>query len=503
MSTPLERYFAPYRNQVLGIDQTFQTPYGTMPIVYADWTASGRLYGPIERRITDELGPYVGNTHTETTVTGSSMTHAYNKALETIKRHVNANQRDVILTCESGMTGAVNKLQRILGFKIHEAYRPQVKIPDAYRPIVFITHLEHHSNHTSWLETIAEVVCIPPDEEGMVDLEALKTLLAEYSHRKIKIAAVSGGSNVTGIQPPYHEIARIMHQNKGLCFVDFACSGPYVEIDMHPEGDHLAKLDAIYFSPHKFLGGPGTPGIVIFDSHLYHNQVPDHPGGGTVSFTNPWGEHRYLNNIEAREDGGTPAFLQTIKAAMCMNLKAEMGVDKMLAREEEIMHLLWNGLGNIPGLHILAENAKDRLGIFSFYIENLHFNLAVKLLNDRFGIQVRGGCSCAGTYGHYLLNISRRASEELQSEIERGNYFLRPGWVRLSIHPIMTNEEIRYMIESVRSLCLHYQEWAEDYRYTPAHNEYVHISVKDSISDQVDAWFETPFVASKNTIETD
>lgn len=492
MNTPLETYFAKFRKNVVGSDLQFTTPYGTQPLVYADWTASGRLYEPIERRISQELGPYVGNTHTETTLTGSAMTLAYHQSLEIIKQHVNANTRDVILTCDSGMTGAVNKLQRILGLRIHEAYKDHVRILEDYRPVVFVTHLEHHSNHTSWLETIAEVICIAPDTQGNVDLEDLKRLLQQYAHRKIRIAAVSSGSNVTGIQPPYYEIARIMHQHKGLCFVDFACSGPYVEIDMHPADDPLAKLDAIYFSPHKFLGGPGTPGIVIFDSHLYTNQIPDQPGGGTVSFTNPWGQHRYLNNIESREDGGTPPFLQTIKAAMCMQLKAEMGVDNMLAREKEIMALLWEELTEIDGLTILANHIKERLGIISFYIDGLHYNLAVRLLNDRFGIQVRGGCSCAGTYGHYLLNINQEASQEMVTEIEKGNFTIRPGWIRLSIHPIMTNEEARYLAESIRELCLHHRAWAQDYRYQPAHNEYIHRTASDWVSEKVQEWLYEP-----------
>ncbi|MEL7340727.1 MAG: aminotransferase class V-fold PLP-dependent enzyme, partial [Bacteroidota bacterium] len=407
MISSLETYFAPYRKHITGIDQHFDSPYGRQQIVYADWTASGRLYEPIENRLSHLIGPFVGNTHTETTITGSAMTHAYHESLHIIKQHVNANERDVLLTSESGMTGAIGKLQRILGLKVHEAYRPKIKIPTEYRPIIFVTHMEHHSNHTSWLETIAEVVCIGLTKDGLVDLEDFKRLLERYKNRKIKIAAVSAASNVTGIQPPYYEIARIIHQHKGLCFVDFACAGPYVKIDMHPEGDPLAKLDAIYFSPHKFLGGPGTPGIVVFDSHLYANQIPDLPGGGTVSWTSPWGEHRYLSDIEVREDGGTPPFMQTIRAALAMRLKDQMGVDNILAREHEIMDQLWHAVDQIPGLHVLASQHRERLGILSFYIDGLHYNLATRLLNDRFGIQVRGGCSCAGTYGHYLLNISQ------------------------------------------------------------------------------------------------
>ena len=307
------------------------------------------------------------------------------------------------------MTGVVNKFQRILGLKIHEKYRGLVKLPEEVRPIIFCTHMEHHSNQTSWLETICDVVVIPPCEKGMINLDNLKELLHKYRKRKTKIAAVTSCSNVTGIKSPYHKIAAMMHKAGGLCFVDFACSAPYIDINMHPQ-DEMEHLDAIYFSPHKFLGGPGTTGVLVFDQKLYKNKVPDNPGGGTVDWTNPWGEHKYIDEIEAREDGGTPAFLQTIKAALCMKLKEEMGVKKILKREEEILVKIWKGIGKISNLHILAKHAKKRLGVISFYIDNLHYNLGVKLLNDRFGIQVRGGCSCAGTYGHYLLHVSQELS---------------------------------------------------------------------------------------------
>ncbi|MFK7921156.1 MAG: aminotransferase class V-fold PLP-dependent enzyme [Bacteroidia bacterium] len=488
MSSPLESYFAPFRKNVIGINQSFESPYGPQTIVYADWTASGRLYAPIEERLTNIIGPYVGNTHTETTITGSSMTQAYHESLLIIKKHVNADKRDVILTSESGMTGAVGKLQRILGLSVHEAYKAKIKIPAEFRPIVFVTHMEHHSNHTSWMETIAEVVCIGHRSDGLVDLQDLERLLEVHKDRKIKIAAVSAASNVTGIQPPYYEIARIMHQHKGLCFVDFACAGPYVKIDMHPTGDPMAKLDAIYFSPHKYLGGPGTPGVVIFDSNLYANQVPDLPGGGTVSWTNPWDEHHYLSDIEVREDGGTPPFMQTIRAALAMRLKDEMGVDNILKREHEIMDQLWKMVEHIPGFHILADQHRERLGVLSFYIEGLHFNLATRLLNDRFGIQVRGGCSCAGTYGHFLLNISPERSEELYCEIERGNNSIRPGWVRMSIHPIMTDVETQYLGQALRELALNHRLWSSDYRYIPARNEYVHMSQPEDTRGMVHDW---------------
>lgn len=484
----LEQYFQPYRKQVVGCDQSFHTPFGKKKIVYADWTASGRLFQPIEKLLLKEIGPFVGNTHTETTVTGSSMTIAYHQAKDMIKNHVGAHHRDVIISSNSGMTGVVNKFQRILGFKIHEKYRKLIDIPKNLRPIIFCTHMEHHSNQTSWLETVADVVVIPPCEKGLVNLDNLKELLHKYRKRKTKIAAVTSCSNVTGIKTPYHEIATLMHEAGGLCFVDFACSAPYIDINMRPK-NKLEHLDAIYFSPHKFLGGPGTTGILIFDPKLYKNKVPDNPGGGTVDWTNPWGEHKYIEQIEAREDGGTPAFLQTIKVALCVKLKEEMGVAKMLAREEEMLVKIWKGLDKISNLHILADNVRHRLGVVSFYIDALHYNLGVKILNDRYGIQVRGGCSCAGTYGHYLLHVSPKHSNKLSARISFGDMTDKPGWIRMSIHPVMTNKEIKYIVDAIADLAKNHKKWAKDYEYNCTTNEFEFIGGDDVEKKLVKGWF--------------
>ncbi|MCU0432336.1 MAG: aminotransferase class V-fold PLP-dependent enzyme [Bacteroidia bacterium] len=456
-------YFLPFRQNIIGIDQTFVSPCGkVLPIVYADWTASGRMYGPIEKRMRDEILPFVANTHTEANATGTAMTHAYHKAREVIRQHVNAADDDVLIMAGSGMTGAVNKLQRLLGMRIHEKYSGMIHLHEDERPVVFITHMEHHSNQTSWLETIAEVVIIPPTESGLVNPDALCEILPKYASRKLKIAAITACSNVTGIITPYPEIARLIHAAGGYCFVDFACSAPYVNMNMHPaaEGEHL---DAIYFSPHKFLGGPGTSGVLIFNKKLYQNHVPDHPGGGTVTWTNPWGTRLYHDSIEEREDGGTPAFLQTIRAALCIKLKEEMGTENILAREHELVDFFWNKLGRIPNLHFLAPEQSNRLGVLSFYINGLNFNHGVKLLNDKFGIQVRGGCACAATYGHFLFGVSRQQSDSIMDMVNHGDYSQKPGWIRLSLHPTMTDEEAAYIATSIEQLALNFEQWLSEY----------------------------------------
>ena len=486
----LEKYFKVFRDSVIGSDQKFIGPFGEKKIIYADWTASGRLYQPIEDLFREKIFPFVANTHTETSTTGSTMNHAFNESLKIIKESVNANDNDVIISAGAGMTMLVNKFQRILGMKIHERYKDQIKIPN--RPIVFVTHMEHHSNQTTWIETVADVKLIPHSKDGKIDLASFKDMLQSFSDREIKIAAVTSCSNVTGVFTPYHEIAEMMHLFNGYCFVDFACSAPYINIDMHPEKG-IQSLDAIYFSPHKFLGGPGSTGVLIFNKELYSNNIPDNPGGGTVDWTNPWGEHKFIDDIEVREDGGTPAFLQTIKAALCINLKKEMGVDNILNREHEIHGMIWERLISIKNLNVLAKNIQERLTIYSFYIDDLHYNLGVQLLNDKFGIQTRGGCSCAGTYGHYLLDVDKYQSNQITSTIDSGDLTSKPGWIRMSLHPTMTNDEVEYIISSIEDLARNHVEWSLDYKYNSKTNEfkYVHKDFTRKNRERVDSWFST------------
>lgn len=484
----LEHYFSQFREHIIGIDQKFDTPYGKQDLVYCDWTASGRLYRPIEEKICNQFGPFVANTHTETSTSGAAMTLAYHEARNIIKRHLNANSNDVLITTGSGMTGVVNKFQRILGLKVSESLKDYTTIPEDLKPIVFVSHMEHHSNQTSWLETIADVEVVPCDDAGLVCLKEFENCIKKYQHRKVKIASITSCSNVTGIKTPYHDVAKLIHKYNGLCFVDFACCAPYVDINMHPESED-EMLDAIFFSPHKFLGGPGSSGVLIFNKSLYKNTVPDNPGGGTVSYTNPWGEHDYFDDVETREDGGTPGFLQTIKIALAVQLKEKMGTKNIEEREEEINKVIFKTLERLEGVKILAPNHKKRLSIFSFYFEKYHFNLVVKLLNDRFGIQTRGGCSCAGTYGHFLLNVDQETSNRIKGQILEGCNTEKPGWVRLSLHPTVTNNELDFICKSLTELSENIEDWSKDYKYDAIKNDYVHKTVTPIEKELVNSWF--------------
>jgi selenocysteine lyase/cysteine desulfurase len=486
----LESYFEKFRKEIVGIDQEFDSPYGRKKIVYADWIASGRLYTPVEDKLLKEIAPFVGNTHTETSETGLLMTRAYHWSHQMIKDHCNAGPNDVIITAGSGMTTVINKFQRILGLKYCGKIAHRTCMTERERPVVFITHMEHHSNQTSWYETNADVVIVEPGPNLEVVPGNLRKALEPYKNRNFKIGSFTACSNVTGVRTPFYELAEIMHEYGGVCFIDFAASAPYEPINMHPDNP-LQKLDAIMFSPHKFLGGPGTPGVLIFDASMYHCEVPDQPGGGTVDWTNPWGEYKYVDNIEAREDGGTPGFLQSIKAALCIQLKQQMGCEKMRKREEELLEQAFRGLEGIPGLHILADNFRDRLGIISFYIEGIHYNLAVRLLNDLYGIQVRGGCACAGTYGHFLLEVTYEKSMEITSKINHGDLSEKPGWVRWSLHPTTTTEEVNLMISALKHICSNIDELSREYIYDNHLNVFWHMNDNPSNHDKmISQWFE-------------
>jgi selenocysteine lyase/cysteine desulfurase len=488
----MEQYFKQFKEKVIGNALVFKTPYGEKKMIYADWVASGRLYKDIEDIISHRFGPYVANTHTETSESGTIMTKAYHHAKDIIRKHVNAGEDDVLITAGFGMTGVVNKLQRILGLKNCAELNTKTKEctpKDSERPVVFITHMEHHSNHTSWYETTADVVLVEPGDDLLVDLDKLRATVEQYKDRPLKIGSFSACSNVTGIETPYHEMAQIMHENGGLCFVDFAASAPYVDINMHPENE-LQALDAIFFSPHKFLGGPGSSGVLLFNKDLYHNESPDQPGGGTVDWTNAWGEYKYSDNIEVREDGGTPGFLQAMKTALAIELKEKMGTKNIRAREHELMKIIFKRFPKIKGMNILADNVQERVGAVSFYLDDVHFNLVVKLLNDRFGVQVRGGCACAGTYGHLLLDVSYEESHRITEMINQGDLSLKPGWIRLSVHPTMTDEELHFICDAVEAISENHEEWARDYIYDPHTNEFSHKDYSDSERYRIEDWFD-------------
>ncbi|UGU15479.1 aminotransferase class V-fold PLP-dependent enzyme [Sinomicrobium kalidii] len=464
----LEQHFKTFRNHIIGNQCSFQSPYGEQKVLYADWIATGRLYGPIEDKIKDKLGPYLANTHSFSSETGKITTDLYREARNVIKKHVNAGEDDVLVTTGSGMTGALACLQRIMGLRKYRYRNPGDK------PVVFITHMEHHSNHVPWLETHADVEVVPPDKHLKPDLSHLEKLLEKYKDRKLKIGSFTACSNVTGEIVDYKKWTQTMHTYGGLCFLDFAASAPYVPINMHPANE-AGRLDAIFFSPHKFLGGPGACGVLIFNKKLYRNEVPDRSGGGNVKWTDPWGGHSYFEDIETREDGGTPGIIQTIRTALAIKLKEKMDPDLMALQEEKLLQQFYRELEDVPQIKYMDGCTAKRIGCVSFNIEGIHYNLVVRLLNDRFGIQVRGGWSCASTYAHYLFGLDKAVSSSITGQIDQGNLSDKPGWVRISIHPTMNTDDIRYITGAIKEIIRHKDEWQKDYRYNPSNNEFEYI----------------------------
>lgn len=418
--------------------------------IYADWTASGRLFRPIEDRITNMVGGLMANTHTEDSYTGRVMTNWLHEAEQIIKKHVNASKDDVLLNVGNGMTGALAKLMRMMGWWCHEQHRAAVVANMAEKPLVYITHREHHSNHTMWIESLVELRIIPALQGDEIDIHWLERDLVKEQSRKIKIASITAASNVTGIETPYRNIAKKMHENGGFCFVDFAASAPYVDINMHPEKGEW--LDAIFFSPHKFLGGPGSSGILLFNKNLYQNKIPEQPGGGTVLWTNPWGEHRFIEDIEQRESGGTPGILQTIRSAMAIQLKEEMGSQRIYEREQYLNAILFKRLEGIKGVRILSEQHKKRLSIFSIVFNDIDYKTAVQRLSNDFQVETRGGCACAGTYGHHLLDIDYCTSKSITDQLDDKLQDLKPGWVRVSLHPCMSEIDINKIADAIEEV---------------------------------------------------
>jgi selenocysteine lyase/cysteine desulfurase len=448
------------RASVIGDDAVVDGPFGPRRLVYADYTASGGALTFVEDFIRERVLPLYANTHTEASATGLHTTALREDARRIVHAAVNGGPDDVVLFCGSGSTGAIDKLIRVLD------------LPARDRPVVFVGPYEHHSNELPWRESAADVVAIREDPDGRVDLDHLDSELRRHAGRGLKIGSFSAASNVTGIITDVAGVAAVLHRHGALSCWDYASAGPYLPIDM-------TGKDAVFLSPHKFVGGPGTPGVLVVKRSLLSTDVPSVPGGGTVLYVSPR-SHTYHPDPEIREEGGTPAIVESIRAGLVFALKEAVGTDEIRRREQDFARRALDSFGRNPNIEILGNPDLDRLAIVSFGLKHpprlLHPNFVVALLSDLFGIQARSGCFCAGPYLHRMYQIDETWSAGMHEQARIGRLGAKLGFVRVGFNYFISEAVFDYLLAAVHLLADHAGKLLPLYRFDPVTGLWQHKS---------------------------
>ncbi|CAL5428523.1 unnamed protein product [Camellia sinensis] len=517
-----EKKLAWLRSQVIGSDLEFETPFGKRRLTYADYTASGRSLLYIENYIIANVLPVYGNTHTSDSYVGHQTTKMVHEASKYVKSCLGGKEEDALLFVGSGTTAAIKRLQEVMGISVPSIMRDKTlasmeaetededekitKLRNKIRSrvneerwVVFVGPYEHHSNLLSWRQSLAQVVEIGLDETGLIDMKALKLQLENYRHtNRPMLGSFSACSNVTGIYSDTRALATLLHRYGAFACFDFAASGPYVEIDMR-SGD-IDGYDAIFLSPHKFAGGPSTPGILLMSKVLYQLGTcpPSTCGGGTVSFVNGFNEKDtlYYNDVEEREDAGTPPIIQKIRAAMAFWVKEYIGYEVIKQQEHKLIERALDRLLSNPNIWVLGNTSVERQAILSFLVfstsnysrnDNTRVDggggiymwreagnmrdkpllgpFVAKLFNDLFGIQARGGCACAGPYGHHLLHVDQPHSLAFKAAIQKGYNGVKPGWTRINLAYFIAIEEFEFILAALEFIAMYGQRFLPLYDF--------------------------------------
>ena len=457
------------RRETIGDDAVIEGPFGPRRMVYADATASGRSVRFVEELVREQVLTTYANTHTEASFTGRRTTALREEARRVIHRAVGGGPDDAVVFCGAGATGAIDKLIRLLA--LHRGPRP----------VVFVGPFEHHSNELPWRESGADVVVIGEDGDGAIDLEHLEHELRRHADRVLRIGSFSAASNVTGIVADVDRVAIMLHRHDALSLWDYAAAGPYLPIEMNgapylPDG-HLAYKDAIFLSPHKLAGGPGSPGVLVAKRKLLRASVPTVPGGGTIVFVSP-GEQSYHPDPEVREEGGTPAIVESIRAGLAFALKEAVGADEIRRREHAMARRALRSWSANPRIEILGNTECERLAVISFGLRHppmqLHAAFVVAVLSDLFGIQARSGCFCAGPYVHRAFPIDEPWSRRMHAEARRGQLGAKLALTRVSFPYYTSEAAFTYVVDAVHLVADEGWKLLPQYRFDPAGGMWEH-----------------------------